>query len=223
MASPAALWPPTFKAAIFDFDGTLAATEDIWREVDEAFFFSRGLSYDEFAHQTLATLGFRGGAEWCIATYGLDEDADAICDEWNRMGRALYETRVTLRPGAADYLRALREKGIPLALATTNDPQVLASMAPRIDVAELFDAVVCGKEVARPKDHPDIYLEAARRIGAEPADCMVFEDILAGTKSAQSVGMSVCALRSTDARQPWAELRETAELAIEGWESVLLA
>ena len=130
-----ALWPPAFGAAIFDFDGTLAATEGLWEEVDRIFFGQRGIEYDALAHQTLATLGFAAGAEWVRQTYGLDEPTVDICDEWNRLGHALYETRVELRPGAREYLAALRRVGVPIALATTNDPYVLSAMAPRVDVA----------------------------------------------------------------------------------------
>lgn len=81
-----ALWPPAFGAAIFDFDGTLAATEGLWEEVDRIFFGQRGIEYDALAHQTLATLGFAAGAEWVRQTYGLDEPTADICDEWNRLG-----------------------------------------------------------------------------------------------------------------------------------------
>lgn len=218
-----ALWPPTFGAAIFDFDGTLAATEDLWAEVDRIYFGERGISYDELAHQTLATLGFAAGAEWVRQAYGLDEPVEDICDEWNRLGHALYATRVDLRPGAREYLCALRAAGVPLALATTNDPYVLSAMRPRVDVSELFDAVVCGKEVARPKDHPDIYLEAARRLGVAPIDCLVFEDILPGIRSAHTAGMRTCAVRSADARQPREALRRKADLWLNEWTDIPLS
>ena len=103
-----ALWLPAFGAAIFDFDGTLAATEGLWEEVDRIFFGQRGIEYDALAHQTLATLGFAAGAEWVRQTYGLDEPTADICDEWNRLGHALYETRVELRPGEREYQRPVR-------------------------------------------------------------------------------------------------------------------
>ena len=141
-------------------------------------------------------------------------------DEWNRLGAALYETSVELRPGAEAYLRALREAGVPLALATTNDPHVLGAMR-HVDVYGLFDVVVCGREVARGKDHPDIYLEAARRLGVAPEGCCVFEDILPGVTSAHRAGMRAVAVRCEDPRQPWGELRREADLAIEGWEGLV--
>lgn len=213
------LWPPSFSAAIFDFDGTLAQTWHLWRRVDEIFFATRGLPFDEDASATLATLGFAAGAQWCVERYRLRDEVADIVEEWNRLGAALYETEVRLRPGAEGYLRALRAAGVPLALATTNDPHVLGAMR-HVDVYGLFDEVVCGREVARGKDHPDIYLEAARRLGAAPRDCVVFEDILPGVLSAHHAGMGAVAVRCADPRQPWRELVREADLAVEGWEGL---
>ena len=213
------LWPPSFSAAIFDFDGTLAETWALWRRVDEIFFASRGLPFDEQASTTIATLGFAGGAQWCIGRYGLRDEVADVVDEWNRLGSALYETEVELRDGAERYLRALRGAGVRLALATTNAPEVLRSMR-HVDVDALFDEVVCGCEVARGKDHPDIYLEAARRLDAAPADCVVFEDILPGVLSARRAGMRAVAVRCGDPRQSPTELQRAADLWINGWETL---
>lgn len=214
------LWPPSFSTAIFDFDGTLAETWPLWRQVDEIFFSSRGLPFDEDASTTLATLGFAAGAQWCVERYHLRDEVADIVDEWNRLGAALYESEVRLRPGAEAYVRALRSRGVRVGLATTNDPHVLGAMR-HVDVGGLFDEVVCGREVARGKDHPDIYLEAARRMGADPAGCVVFEDILPGTLSAARAGMATVAVASSDPRQPASELRLTADLWIDGWVGLL--
>lgn len=213
------LLPPSFSAGIFDFDGTLAETWHLWVEVDRIFFATRGLPFDAEASQTLATLGFAAGARWCVERYRLRERPEDIVDEWNRLGSALYKSEVRLRPGARAYLEALRAAGVPLALATTNDPTVLGAMR-HVDVTELFDAVVCGCEVERGKDHPDIYLEAARRLGARPEGCAVFEDLLAGVLSARRAGMATVALRCEDPRQPWDELCRAADRAIERWEGL---
>ena len=216
----ASLWPPSFSAAIFDFDGTLAETWPLWRRVDEIFFATRGLPFDEDASTTLATLGFAAGAQWCVERYRLRDEVSDIVDEWNRLGAALYENEVRLRPGAEAYVRALRSRGVRVGLATTNDPHVLGAMR-HVDVYALFDVVVCGREVTHGKDHPDIYLEAARRLGAEPEGCVVFEDILPGTLSAACAGMATVAVASSDPRQPAIELRRTADLWIDGWEGLL--
>lgn len=213
----AGLWPPSFDAAVFDFDGTLCETAAIWRRVDEEFLERRGIAYAPDLSERLSALGFRDGAEYVIARFGLNERPEDICDEWNAAGSTLYRDEAHLRAGAERYITALRKQGVPVALATTNDAGVLRSMR-HVDVYRLFDVVVCGAEVARGKDHPDIYLEAARRLGADPRRCIAFEDIAAGIDSAHKAGMITCAVRADDPTQDFDELRQHADLWLTTWE-----
>lgn len=215
------LWPPAFDAAIFDFDGTISFTNDVWNKVDRAFLGARGIEVTAEYQRVLSMLGFEAGARYTIETYHLDESVEDICNEWNRMGRALYESQVTLRPGVRDYLEALRSRGIPCALATINDPDVLKACH-HIDVDALFDACVYGREVARPKDSPDIYLEAAWRLGARPARCIVFEDLAVGLRSAKRAGMLACGVASDDPDQDEVELSSTSDVLLRAWTDILL-
>ena len=221
MEAPAGLWPFEARAAIFDFDGTLADTAHIWYEVDHVFLRRRNLEYPQGYGEQLAALGFEKGAQFTIDLFHLDETPQAICDEWNDIGSEMYRHDVTLRPGAERYIRAVRAAGIPCALATTNDVGVLSSME-HIDVAALFDACVYGAEVGKGKDEPDIYLEAARRLGVDPRDCVVFEDIAIAVRSARSAGMRVCAVNSSDPTQPIDQLRSSADLWLDDWRDIAL-
>ena len=209
------------RAAIFDFDGTLAESGGVWRRVDEIFFERRGLAFaDDFASK-LSVLGFEDGARYAIEAYRLPDTVQEICDEWNRLGSKLYETEVCLRPGAEAYIRALRAAGVPVALATTNDPAVLAAMEPRVPISELLPVRVHGCQVEHhTKNHPDIYLEAARRLGVEPGECLVFEDILPAVLTAKAAGMRVVGVRTGSSRQKWEEIRAAADLTIDSWEAL---
>lgn len=209
-------WPPTFCAAIFDFDGTLADTAHLWHKVDIAFLTKRGLPYTPDYPRRLAALGFVEGARYTIEHYGLRESVEEICDEWNSMGSELYRDTVKLRPGAERYILALKSLGIPCALATTNDRAVLGSMH-HVDVYNLFDTCVHGADVGRGKDHPDIYLEAARRLEADPASCIVFEDIVPAILSAQRASMTVCGVRANDETQDVKTARALADLWLDDW------
>lgn len=213
------LMPPSFEAAIFDFDGTLAFTAQLWREVDEAFLSKRGIAYEPDYARMLTVLGFSQGAQYTIERFGLDERPEDICLEWNEMGSLLYRTRVELREGAESYIRALRGLGIPIALATANDIQVLRSME-LVDVDALFDEIVCGSDVKVGKDRPDIYVEAARRLGVPCDACIVFEDIVHGILSAKSVGMATCAVRSNDPTQVFEDVAAAADLTLESWQGL---
>lgn len=215
------LWPPTFDAAIFDFDGTIADTAWIWEEVDRTFLGARGIPYTTEYARNLAVMGFATGAVYTIETYGLDEDPRDICEEWTRLSHALYHTRVTLRPGAKEYILALRERGIKTALATANEPALTRSMR-LVDIDALFDACVHGCDVNTTKDQPDIYLEAARRLGVEPTCCIVFEDIEPGLRAAAEAGFATCAVCSGDKAQEWDHVRSAAHIELLSWEDLKL-
>lgn len=219
--APNGLWPLKAGAAIFDFDNTIADTAHIWHEVDLEFLAKRGLPYTSDYPRRLAALGFEGGARFTIEHFGLDETVEDICDEWNRMGRDLYRNTVVLRPGAERYIRALKGAGIPCALATTNDRNVLGSMR-NVDVYALFDVCVHGAEVERGKDHPDIYFEAARRLGVDPTTCMVFEDIVPALRSAKRAGMLACGVRANDPNQDVEQAVRVADLWLDDWRDIRL-
>ena len=213
------LWPPSTKALIFDFDGTIANTSGIWHEVDLAFLNKRGLPFDPEYPQRLSALGFVDGAHYTIERYGLKESVEDICEEWTSMARTLYRKHVHLRPGVERYVRSVRELGITCALATTNDPEVLSTLK-HVRVTELFQACVYGVDVKRGKDHPDIFIEAAARLGVNPDDCLVFEDIPPAIRSARQAGMLACGVRAHDPSQPVDIARQEADLWLDSWQNI---
>lgn len=215
------LWPPRFDGAIFDFDGTLASTFDIWTQVDGLFLAERGIELTTEYQRILTSLGFTAGARYTIDTYGLSESVQEVCEEWTRLSRALYETEVRLRPGAEAYIAALRSRGKRCALATINEGEVLHACR-HVDPTALFDAEVYASDVSRPKDHPGIYLEAARRIGVPPERCMVFEDSIVGLGSAKRAGFITCAVASGEPTQRLPEVRLAADVFLSSWEDIPL-
>lgn len=219
--APAELWPPTFDAAIFDFDGTIADTAWLWQEVDRTFLAARNIEYTREYARALAVLGFGAGAQYTIETYGLNERPEDICEEWTRLSHALYRTRVHLRPGVQAYIEALRARGIPTALATANEPELISSML-RVDVDALFDVRVHGREVGATKDQPDIYLEAARRLDILPQRCIVFEDIVPGIVAARDAGFITCGVHSGDPAQLVDDVEDAAQLFLRHWTDIPL-
>ena len=219
-ADETALCPFPYKAAIFDFDGTIADTDDIWNQIDRDFLAARGIEWTPDIGGTLATLGFQAGAEWIIERYGLDETPGEVMHEWNAAAGGAYAHDVVLRPGAAEVLAELRAAGVPLALATSNNHAVLETMAPRLDVYTLFDTVVCTRDVGATKRDPEVYYEAARRLGTDPADCLVFEDMLEPLLTAKRAGMAVCGIATDNPAQQVEEMLSEADYFIGGWEGL---
>lgn len=206
-----------FEAAIFDFDGTIAHTHHIWKLVDQEFFESRGIPYTPEIGKILSPLGFEKGAEWAIATYGLKEDPEEIVAEWKELSKSFFVNSVQLRPGVVDFIGKLQEKGIPTALATVNEPELLALLEPRLHLSTLFDTQVFAADVGSAKDEPHLYLEVLKRLNAPAEKTILFEDIPLALQTGNSVGLITCAVNCDDEHQDIEKLSELANFTIKHW------
>ena len=206
-----------FKAAIFDFDGTIAHTHHIWKLVDQEFFESRGIPYTPEIGKILSPLGFERGAEWAIATYGLKEDSEEIVAEWKELSKSFFVNSVQLRPGVVEFINKLKERNIPTALATVNESELLGMLEPRLNLSALFDTQVFAADVGSAKDEPYLYLEALARLRAQAEKTILFEDIPLALQTGNSVGLITCAVNCDDEHQDIEKLSEHANFTIKHW------
>lgn len=183
------------KAAIFDLDGTLLDSMGVWDQVDIDFLNKRGIEVPPDYMTKVSAMQFRQIAEYTIARFGLTDTPEELMQEWDDMASVAYSTTVEAKPGALDYLRDLKDSGVKLGVATSLPPRLREPALRHVGMFDLFNDIVSvddANDVG--KDQPDVYLLAAKRLGAAPADCTVFEDLLVGMKSAKSVGMKVWAM-----------------------------
>ena len=211
-----------FRAALFDLDGTLLDSLDVWHRVDAAFFRARGIAYDQEEYsRAVQGMSFRGSAEYTRRRYGLSESCDEVIAEWMRMTAEEYAARVPMKPGALDYLRLLKRAGVKLAVATSNKPELFRPALERGGALELFDAVCTSAEVGDVnKRGGELYRLAARRLGVDPAACAVFEDALDGVAGAKAAGMAAYAVLDPLTAPYHAELRAMADGAVEAFDQM---
>ena len=212
------------NAAIFDLDGTLLDSMWVWRAVDEAFFAARGLALPDDYVKSILSLTFRETAEYTIARFRLDETPEAIMDEWNRMCFRQYCEHVRLKPGVREYLARLKAQGVKLGTATSLTTTAMHAVLESNGVLPLFGALTSADEVTRGKEHPDIYLLAAQKLGAQPRDCVVFEDVLRTLRGIRAAGMTACAVWEPHLDQGdgyWAEMVRQFDVNIKGFEELL--
>lgn len=208
-----------FRAALFDLDGTLLDSLGVWRRVDAAFFGARGIAYDQDAYSlAIRGMSFREAAEYTAREYALDEDADAIIAEWVEMTVDEYTHRVPLKPGARDYLRMLKRAGVKLAVTTANRPEVFLPALEHGGVAELFDAVCTTADIGDTgKRDGALFRLAAAKLGVDPADCAVFEDVPDGIAGARAAGMRAYCVRDAASERDPEDTVAVADAAIDAF------
>lgn len=198
------------KAAIFDLDGTLLDSMGVWDRIDAAFLAKRGITVPDDYMETVTAMQFREIARYTIDRFGLDDTEDELMAEWDRMAHDAYTSVVRPKAHALDYLHHLKDTGARLAVATTMPAGLRAPALGHAGMLDLFDAIVGVDDVGRGKEHPDIYLEAAARVGVPAHAATVFEDLLAGVRSAARAGMQVWGVYDASSAQVWPSIKRAA-------------
>ena len=174
-------------------DGVIVDSEQVWDEVREQYVFETGGTYTQSATRDMMGMS---SVEWsrymadALGVPGTPEEINAAIVE--RM-LARYGEAPPLIPGAVDAVRGCAERW-PLAVASSSNPELIQVVLEAAGLHDVIPVVVSSQEVPRGKPSPDVYLEAARRLGADPGDCAAVEDSHNGIRSAKAAGMRVVAI-----------------------------
>jgi HAD superfamily hydrolase (TIGR01509 family) len=215
-------------AVIFDFDGTILDSETPEYESHRRIYEACGVELTV--------------EEWCDAigvwTEGHDDRRfETLCarsprapsrDAYHGERRRLFEALVPGEPmrGVGDLLRSLTAAGIPSAIASTSPSRWVVPAAERLGLRAHFAAIVTGDEVVRRKPAPDVYLEAARRLGVDPERTVAIEDSGPGVMAARAAGMRVVAIphwltATHDLRAAHVQVEHAGELTLDVLESLV--
>lgn len=189
-----------FKAYIFDMDGTLIGN-CAWHV----------LAWREFAHRHGRDLSERQILDWMGATssyymnriFEREVPADECAEltrEKEELYRAMYAPHLALADGLKEILGDARRRGIRLAIATGGSLDNVDFILDGLNLRPMFDVIVDASQYELGKPAPDCYLKAAARMGLDPAECLVFEDAVAGVRSGKAAGMRVAAVTATISR-----------------------
>ena len=211
------------RAAVFDLDGTLIDSMEIWREVDEDFFARRGMAVPEGYQERIAHLGFRECAAFTVREYLPAESEAEIIEEWRALSLSKYSAEdgaKYFKEGAVGLVRRLKEQGIRLGVATASSPDFFLPILRAGGVESLFDEFCTVDEAGRNKSCPDIFLLIAKKLGVTPAECAVFEDNLAALRAAKGTGMFAVGVYDEASRAFHAEMEREADLFIRSFEEL---
>ncbi len=211
-----------FSSVIFDFDGTLANSMWVWDDIDVMFCNKFGVEIPNGLLDKLAILGFEDTANYFIEQLGVKMTVEEICAHFNDLAFDRYATEVELWPGVREYLDILANRGVGLAIATALSWPLLEAALKHNGIFEYFDDIAfCDESYS--KDRPDVFLLAAKRIGAKPKDCLVFEDTARGTNSARSVGMTACGIYDKKRCSDRLALETSSDFVLEDYYPLVLA
>ena len=150
-------------------------------------------------------------ADYLIAEYGLAQTPEEIAAGVNAAMERFYRHDIPLKPGVPALLRALGERGVPCAVASVTDKALVKTALARFDLLPCFAAIVTTEEAGAGKRSPDVYLRAAERLGAVPAETLVFEDALHALHTARAAGFRTVGVFDAASADMQAEIRAVSE------------
>lgn len=177
------------RAAIFDMDGVLIDSEHLHWRAEQETMAEFGVTMAESELKKFAGTRAEVMFEIFIRQYRLPTTFAALYPGHEARLLRLFQSQVRPTDGIQQILQTLAAAAIPLAVASSSSKRLIQAALQQTGLAGYFKAVVSGAEVPGSKPAPDIFLEAARRLGLPPESCVVFEDSLVGVQSAKAAGM----------------------------------
>jgi HAD superfamily hydrolase (TIGR01509 family) len=180
-------------AVVFDLDGVLVDSEQLWDSARRELVAERGGTWRGEATHAMMGMSAPEWSRYMHDELGVDLEPTAISTAVIERLGALYRERLPLLAGAREAVIAASERW-PLGLASSANREIIDLVLELAELSAYFAATVSSEEVARGKPAPDVYLDAARRLGVAAAACAAVEDSTNGLRAAAAAGMTVLAI-----------------------------
>lgn len=182
------------KGVIFDLDGTLLNSLNVWEKVDALFLEKRGIEVTKDYSEALLHMRFIEAAHYTIDRYHLQETADEVMEEWMNLAKEMYSTKVALKLGAKEFIMALKDKGYQLAILTSCHQELFEPCLRKYDLWKYFDVIVEANRVNMSKAQPEIYEYTLNKMNICADECVFFDDVYSSLEIAKNLGIHIIAM-----------------------------
>jgi HAD superfamily hydrolase (TIGR01509 family) len=189
------------RAVVFDLDGLMFNTEELYQDVGTEMLRRRGKTFDAELLDGMMGRPATAALQLMIDYHGLKCTVVELMTETDSIFASLLEDRLEQMPGLADLLIALELAGIPKAIATSSGPAFVRRVLNHFELAPRFEFYLTCDDVRDGKPHPEIYLLAAERLGISPTEMLVLEDSQNGCRAAVAAGAIVVAVPGGHSRR----------------------
>ncbi|MEX2124667.1 MAG: HAD family phosphatase [Woeseia sp.] len=189
------------EAVVFDMDGLMLDTEPLYKTAWQQALAELGHELDDASYLRFVGRSTEDCENDLAGQLGANFPLETFRSRWPTLWRArAHENGIATKPGLQEFLHFVQSEHLPIALATSSDAAFTEFSFSRAGLKVMFDVVVTGDQVTQPKPAPDIYIEAARRLGVDPRYCIALEDSDVGILAASRAGM--VSLLIPDLREP---------------------
>jgi HAD superfamily hydrolase (TIGR01509 family) len=191
---------PALSAVVFDLDGIIANTEDLYEQAGETVLGRRGKTYDADLREKIMGRPVVDAIQIMIDCHSLPDTVDDLMCECADVLQQLIATSLAPMPGAVSLIDDLQSADMPIAVATSATPEYADNVLTRLNLKQRFRFILTAADIHRGKPDPEIYLMAAERLGIAPSQMMVLEDSANGCRAAVASGAFAVAVPNRHTR-----------------------
>lgn len=210
------------RAAIFDLDGTVLDSMNLWKTAGEEILESLGVAHEENLGARLFKMTFDESAQYLKKNYLPKFSTEEIISHIKFRLKDAYEKEIPLKSGAKNFLTRLKKSGAKTALCTNNSKTLFVPALKRFGIEDAFDAVVTTEETGLSKEKPEIFLRAAELIQAKTAETWVFDDSLYAIQTAKKCGFKTAGVFDSESEQDSDAVKANSDIYIFDFSSSLL-
>lgn len=201
------------KYAIFDMDGTLIDSMSFWQNLGQEFLASKGIMEDlSDEWESIEQMTMSESAAWFVQRFSLEETPEKAVDEMNAMMEVHYKNEIPLKKGIRNHLSQLKQNGVQMCVASVTAEYLIKACLERLGVLDCFDFILSCENMDTGKNSPQIYMEAAERFRAAPAEIAVYEDALYAIETAKKANFFVVAVPDDSmTEEQWIQISRTAD------------
>ena len=182
------------KGYLFDLDGTLLDSNRMWRSLTTNFLNRHKITFTEEIAQELTTMSIYKSAGYLRHTLKVNLTEEEIISELEKETVKGYTNEVELKDGALEYLSYLKEKNIPMGLATATNDRFVDLIMERFDIEKYFDFIATVDNIGILKNNSEFYVEAAKKFPLQPSEVAIFDDAPYAIEAAVKAGLRVYAV-----------------------------
>ncbi len=209
------------KAAIFDLDGTLLDSMDMWRNMTYDFLKEQCVEVHEDIDKLINQMTYAQAAEIISEKFLPDMSPAEIMACWDRHVIDMYKTKIQLKPYVKEYLQKLKKDGVKMCIATLSERTNIENALTRLGVMDMFEFILTVTEAGKSKEHPHIFIECGKRCGCDISDCVVFEDSFTPINTAKSAGFTVYAIYDKAAGKHKDDIMSLCDRYVNSFEELL--
>lgn len=205
------------KYAIFDLDGTILDSMEIWANIGDELLQSYDIIPPKGLQEILTPMSIEQSAVYLKETFPLPLSVNQIINWIIKKVEEKYRYEIALKPYVWEYLEKLKLQKVRMGVATANDDSTTREVLNRLGILDYFEFIITCTEVGCSKENPQIYLRAAERFGCSPDEIVVFEDAVHCIKTAKNAGFYVVGVGDKSAEKDKEEIQRLCDLFIDSF------